>query len=487
MSKPDGAGFIDVDTANLGKSSGWYGGSGSPDYKTMERAGLIADSAAGAWHGNYGTTLNGKDRAGNPIQGTPKQVNSSPPPPPPPTATFTPIAPPHIVISEFRSTGLLGAGDEFVEIFNATGATTSIGGWTIKKSTGCGTSVSTLFTFPLTVVLAPGQHYLAAATGSTYAATADFTYASGLADTGGIALVTSAGTVVDAAGMCTTTTYREGVPLAPLSGTSNQSYERKPGGTAGGCYDLDNNATDFALLPSASPMKSTDVKSMCSGVILASPTATATPTRTVTPTRTPSPVPGVILINEILPHPSSDWNGDGVANYNDEYIELINAGQEEYTLKNWTLTDNSGTPVYTLPNITLLPQQMLILFHAQTGISLSDGGDGIFLYRNNGDTNDALTYPVVESADRTWCRLPDGRGVWSFGCWPSPGKPNSWSGSGAPTPVGGNESPCPLADVVPPVIQSAECGSPGDSIWGRSFWREEKFWLKTRDKDVFVE
>ena len=40
------------------------------------------------------------------------------------------------------------------------------------------------------------------------------------------------------------TLYHEGTSLNPLTGTSNQSYERRPGGGTA-CYDTDNNTADF--------------------------------------------------------------------------------------------------------------------------------------------------------------------------------------------------------------------------------------------------
>ena len=78
-------------------------------------------------------------------------------------ATATPTAPTHVVISEFRTLGPNGADDEFVELYNPSGGAVNIGGWTIRDSSGCGTTISTLVTIPLNVVLAAGQHYLTAA------------------------------------------------------------------------------------------------------------------------------------------------------------------------------------------------------------------------------------------------------------------------------------------------------------------------------------
>jgi predicted extracellular nuclease len=56
---------------------------------------------------------------------TPTRTNTS-------TATATPVAPNHLVISEFRTRGPNGASDEFIEIFNPTNLTVDISGWKMR-------------------------------------------------------------------------------------------------------------------------------------------------------------------------------------------------------------------------------------------------------------------------------------------------------------------------------------------------------------------
>ncbi len=410
-----------------------------------------------------------------------------------PTPTATPVAPSHIVISEFRSLGPNGGSDEFIELYNPSGAAVNIGGWTIKRSSGCGMSITTLATIPANTILLAGQHYLAASnSNSSLTIGANQTFSPGIADDGGVALVNGS-TVVDQAGMCITTQYREGEILLPLSGTSNQSYERKPGGDTS-CYDTTNNVEDFALISPANPQNKNSPIIMCTGVLISTPTSTRTRTPTRTPTRTATTVPGVVVINEFLPHPGTDWNGDGTANTGDEYIELINMGTESISLKNWKLDDgDGGSSPYTLPNVTLLPRQIAIFYQTETGISLSDGGDTVRLLKSDGRTSDIFTYPVVTAADLTWCRLPDGTGVWAFACRPSPGRPNTPLESGTPGPgsapgakAGDDAAPVCLMDSVPQPVQSAECNSPGTEMWGEAGGGE--IWLESRWKyDVFVE
>jgi hypothetical protein len=201
-----------------------------------------------------------------------------------------------------------------------------------------------------------------------------------------------------------------------------------------------------------------------------------------------------VVINEFLPHPSTDWNDDGTANTGDEYIELINMGTGSISLKNWELDNGVGgiSNPFTLPNVTLLPRQILVLYHSETGITLSDGGATVRLLKPDGRTADIYTYPVVAAADRTWCRLPNGTGVWAFACRPSPGKPNlpfesGTPGSGyIPQGEGTSASPACLTNLFPQPVQMAECKSPGMGIWGEVGNRE--YWLESRWKwNVFVE
>jgi hypothetical protein len=413
------------------------------------------------------------------------------------TATFTPLAPAYLVISEFRTRGPNGTSDEFVELFNPSSAAVNIGGWKIGNSSSCGTSLSTLVTVATGVVLQPGGHYLVAANGGSLTITADQTFSTSISDDGGIALVDAEGDVIDRVGMCISTQYREGTPLTPLSGSSDQSYARNPIGAASGCYDVNNNAADFSLISPSAPQNRSSPLAMCPGVVLSTPTSTPTRTPTRTPTSTSTPIPGLVVINEFLPHPRSDWNGDGTANVGDEYIEIMNLGAETVSLLNWKLDDgDGGSSPYTLPDVTLETRAIARFFHADTGIALSDGGDTVRLLKPGGQIVDAFTYGVVEAADISWCRLPGGNGAWTFACRPTPGRPNVRAESGYLTPTpssapGGQSVPesCPLADTLPGGIVQAECGTWPAAIWNWDWWGEgEEFWLESRFKwELFIQ
>jgi uncharacterized repeat protein (TIGR01451 family) len=155
-----------------------------------------------------------------------------------------------VLISEFRTRGSAGATDEFIEIYNPTSSTVTIGGLKIRASNNAGT-ISDRVTITAGTTLGSGCHYLLAnssSSGYSGSVAANQTYTTGIADDGGIAITRADGTtIIDQVGMSSGSAYKEGATLTPLSTSVEQSYERKPGGAAGNGTDTGNNANDFFL------------------------------------------------------------------------------------------------------------------------------------------------------------------------------------------------------------------------------------------------
>ncbi len=202
------------------------------------------------------------------------------------TPTPTPLGP-HIVISEFRTNGPgpNADNDEFIELYNQTSAPIDISGWKINGSSSGG-QTSTRLTINASTIIAAHGHFLATnSQGYSGSVSGDQTYSSDINDAGGIAVLDPSDNVVDQVGMSGTSAYGEGTRLLPLTGNLDQSYERKPGGSAGSGQDTNDNATDFQVNNPSDPenLNSPPVPP------LGSPTATFTVTRTSTPTNTPLP------------------------------------------------------------------------------------------------------------------------------------------------------------------------------------------------------
>jgi hypothetical protein len=156
------------------------------------------------------------------------------------------------------------------------------------------------------------------------------------------------------------------------------------------------------------------------------PTPTATPTITASPTATPTATayPEGVALNEILPDPEVvDWDEDGTADFRDEWIELFNAGETAAALGGWRIADEAGS--YMLPLGTVIwPRAYLLLFRAQTGLSLGDSYDAVTLARPDGTPVDSFGYTRGPGDDRSYCRAEDGVGDWTTGCEVTPGQTN---------------------------------------------------------------
>jgi hypothetical protein len=128
-----------------------------------------------------------------------------------------------------------------------------------------------------------------------------------------------------------------------------------------------------------------------------------------------------VLINEMLPAPSAvDWDGDGMANAIDEWIELVNIGNGKVKLSGWSIV--SGGQVYVLPeDFELESGGFVVLFRARTGIELDDSGGQIQLLDSKDRLQDSVSYPALQ-IDASYSR--DKFGEWHSDWPPSPGRPN---------------------------------------------------------------
>jgi hypothetical protein len=167
---------------------------------------------------------------------------------------------PVILISEVRTRGPVGAGDEFVELYNPLTTPVTLGAdISIIARSNSGSSYTTRWT-GTGQILPAHSHFLIG--GSQYAGppTADGALNPGITDEVSVVLIQ--GTlgptqqVIDALCLyCGTNPFDatftcEGTPFNKPSCSSSTNYdaaERKPGGAAGNGTDTQNNATDFVV------------------------------------------------------------------------------------------------------------------------------------------------------------------------------------------------------------------------------------------------
>jgi hypothetical protein len=504
-----------VDTANL-DGGAWPAGSVSPQYGSMERRGEVADNST-AWITNTGEVANGHDADGNPIRGTPRQPNwaytatptstftLAPTFTPTRTATLTPVVIPTstmtpspvpalaVLINEVAWAGTnASANDEWIELYNPGSQAINLAGWRLAADDGSPD-------IPLSGQIAAGGYYLLERTDDTTISDipADLIYSGALSNNGEILrLYAPDGDVVDTANL-------DGGAWPAGSGSPQYGSMERRGGIADNSTAWITNTGEVANGHDAAgnPIRGTPCQPNWAYIATPTPTATSTPTPIRTPTRTPThtpirtltPVEGILVINEFLPRPRTDWNGDGAVNVEDEFVEVMNVGTQAADLKGWMLDDgDGGSSPYTLPSLMLQAGQKVVFYGSQTRISLSDGGDTVRLMRPFGQVVDIYNYPAVKEPDQSWCRLPDGSGAWTSACRPTPGTANTTSGAETATmtlnPGYEDESEtrtCLLPDTLPSEILQAECESQGAEVWNSGYWDAEMgemFWLESRYK-----
>ncbi|OQW75225.1 MAG: hypothetical protein BVN35_08975 [Proteobacteria bacterium ST_bin11] len=174
-----------------------------------------------------------------------------------------------IVISEFRTRGPSGGNDEFIELYNLSNSPVDISGWKINGSSSAGVT-GTRATIGASTVLNPGCRFLAtnsAASGYSGGVVGNLTYATGIADNGGLAILNASNVVIDAVGMAAASAYKEGTILGQTTSNANQSQERKVLGQ--NRQDTDDNANDFSLNSASSNPQ--NLSSACTPLVSGNP------------------------------------------------------------------------------------------------------------------------------------------------------------------------------------------------------------------------
>jgi hypothetical protein len=325
---------------------------------------------------------------------------------PTPTETPAPTPLPQVRLNEllprpyaidWDGNGTADAYDEWIELYNLGPAAADLTGWQLDDVAGG----SRPYTFPAGTLLAPGEFLVRYRSTTGVALNND-------ADTA--RLLAPDGREVD------TFSYTNPRP--------DQSYSRTADGT-GAWTD------SYPPSPGQSNRPATPT-----------PTPTAGPTPTPTPTGTPG-----LRLNEILPRPGLvDWNGDGTADAEDEWVELYNAGPAAVDLTGWQLDDiaNGGSAPYTFPaGTTLAPGAFALIFRSDSNVALNNDADTVRLLGPDGALADSFSYSNP-AADRSYSRMADG--AWTDTYPPSPGRPNQ---PATPTPTPRPPTPTPTATPFP--------------------------------------
>jgi hypothetical protein len=397
-----------IDTANL--SGGEWPAGDAGRRSSMERV-LGSSDGPLSWSTNNGIHINGLDANHDAIPGSPHQPNSNTHPTPTAsitstaTATATAIPSRQVVFNEIAWSGTIGNyRDEWMELFHPGSDNLNFDGWLIVAADGSPR-------IELQGTIQAGGYFLLERTddSSIDDIPADQIYSGSLSNNGEtLYLLGPSGEIVDAV-------------FGWMAGDAehHRSMER--------CCARADGRTIWL----------TNTGYIHNGLDVDGYKIWGTPRQRNSiefPTPTPTPLLDgtLILINEFLPKPRFDWNGDGRINSGDEFIELINAGTVRTNLESWLLDDSEeGSKPYHIPDLTLHPGEVRAFFRSQSGLSLSDNGDQVRLSLPDETLVDQRAYNYARDINISWCRLPDGGTALTYPCWPSPDQSNV----GYPLPV----------------------------------------------------
>jgi hypothetical protein len=391
-----------IDTANS-QTGPWPAGDAST-HASMQRVG--AADLPGSWLTYAGFGGNGHAADGSPIAGTPHQPNvftAATPTALPTGTTPAPTATPHppgaLLISEVAWAGTLAsAGDEWIEIYNPGEEQLQLSGWSLSDGGD--------IWIQLCGIIAPHGFFLLERIHDQAVADipADQLFHGALRNSGEpLSLRDPGGALIDVVNA-------EGGPWPAGSLVARTSMERRAAGTGSAAWASFTGWHGSGHDAEGNPIPGTPRST--NSIYL--------------PIPTPTPIPGRLVINEVLIRPHYDWNRDGQANLGDEFIELFNLGPGPVTLAGWMLDDrrNSGSKPFTLPDVQIQPGGFAAFFRAQTHIALNDSGDLVRLLTPDGRVADRILYLRVRAYNLCFGRLPDGSSNLTYGLWPTPHRQN---------------------------------------------------------------
>ena len=327
-----------------------------------------------------------------------------------------------VVVNEIAWMGRLAdANDEWIELYNNTGAPISLSGWTLIAADGTPN-------ITLTGTIPSGGYFLLERTddNSVPGVAADLIYTGALGNAGEILTLRDS-----------TTTLQDSVDAWYAGNNTTKATMQRVDPTQPGTV-----ASNW----SNGPVEGTPTNSGGGG-------STCDPPQHVVSCQLDPPFPfrvgGPMVINELMINPAA------VTDANGEYVELYNSGTATVDLVGWTIRDD-GTNTFTIPSgapVPVAPGATYVLA-AQgsqsvnggftpdivlSGFALGNAGDQVVLVDALGVEQDRLVYAgspftdsVGESVERVSPRLPtmDGlswtqaKGAFGVGDRGSPGAVN---------------------------------------------------------------
>ncbi len=137
-------------------------------------------------------------------------------------------------------------------------------------------------------------------------------------------------------------------------------------------------------------------------------------------------VAGQVRISEIMPAPQLDYNGDGVVDNDDEFIELENLDPGPASLAGWQLSDRRGdeTPGrrYTFGGGAFIGGgQRLVIWRSESRLNMNNQDDYVRLLDPEGREVDAVGWSVAPGGS---IGRDEESGDWQHDTVPTPGEIN---------------------------------------------------------------
>ncbi len=305
-------------------------------------------------------------------------VNEQPPLPPAPT--YLPLQ-----ITEALpdpAAPQTDTADEFVELFNPNDQPVELSGYTLKT----GTNFERSIVLSANTIL-PGQYYIVTSGSST------------------LSLVNS-GTAVRL--------------VDPLGVTVSDvpNYSQAVAGESwilvGDSWTWTTTPTPASANVQTNPIPPTEEQPPISGDEAPAPSDPAT---TNDPEVTPTYYP-LVTITELLPNPASPGQDS-----TDEFIEIFNPNSEVVSLAGYQIQSGSDYRYkFTLPDISALPGQYVVIMSEESGLSLSNDGTQVRLLNPLDEVIDELANYGKATDGSSWSKASDG--TWQWSTTPTPGQTN---------------------------------------------------------------
>ncbi len=328
-----------------------------------------------------------------------------------------------IVITEIQTRSPAGATDERIVLFNSTNDPVDMTNWCVQYGSAAGSTYSKVFCVTSSdgknstrVLLAPWS-WLVAGTNNSATLTHDILFSSGMAESGKLRLVNSAGTTVDLVGWGGANEYLGlGPAFSPTSTMSLQRVVVDPGVYQNSA----DNSIDFRVVPLASEYQTgalyeaTDFCVNLPGIQASLPGNMVQKSNGDCVDRASINFCDGVRVNEIG------------ANTTRQYIELHNTTKYKRDLTGCALQTNRSTSVfYIFENGTLDANEFTVVYIDQTKLRLTKTTTGtVYLVASDLETEVDSQFYEDLSSETSWSYFNDG---WKQTYILTPGSENTYA------------------------------------------------------------